>query len=692
MSAIFEQMSSIFGKMDSSIFGKMRETMKDLFSAGEQSNYKLPNIICIGGESSGKSSLLENITKCKLFPRDMKMCTKCPIHLILNGNKQYFSVSIEGIEYKYNDNNEVYEKILSYMKSLPSDKISESEITVTIIDKNLPSIEFYDLPGLRAYPPCEAAKSVAITRKYLNDKNAIIICAVPATDTRLTACQSIALIIELNLQKNSIIALTMCDRVQYDYIQELIIDRILGTSPEVIELKFAGYVGIINRSHKDKISLNDNGIFENSWFQKNVIEYAMDDLVELTDSDIDIIRNHLEIDNLLKYIDEIYSKYIKSDWVPKISAVIENKILNETIKLSELGELYTKEQLETIMNKEGLNWVNFNTICGTDNFNNITYDIAMLDINLNRCNNQSEINKLNTFASKFGNNIDIGDAKIDISDSDYFYNSVDIFNNCDYKVIAHDFHICRSIQDYVGYENRNNIDKNITACALFILAARASIACNIAIIKPYNKNNDKYTLIRSIEPRIRTLLIRTADAVNKSNSTNESNSEIARKIYDDIQQLSIWYANNEAIDVDNWVKSIINCETIGVFTGKVLIKINDDHSKEQIHRYSDLLNSYREQLTLHLAKFKTDKCESLISKIKDAFQLNSVLGLKNSSSDISKRYLMITYGEHIKSFKFEISDDDLVENEETHAIRQSLTNNNDKYSKHLQKIETLMFV
>lgn len=44
---------------------------------------KLPRIVVVGMRNVGKSSLLENITKCSIFPRDSGLCTKMPIRLRL---------------------------------------------------------------------------------------------------------------------------------------------------------------------------------------------------------------------------------------------------------------------------------------------------------------------------------------------------------------------------------------------------------------------------------------------------------------------------------------------------------------------------------------------------------------------------------------------------------------------------------
>ena len=57
-----------------SVFGK---------SSSKTADFKLPEVVVVGSESSGKSSLLENITKCEIFPRDRSQCTRAPIRFKL---------------------------------------------------------------------------------------------------------------------------------------------------------------------------------------------------------------------------------------------------------------------------------------------------------------------------------------------------------------------------------------------------------------------------------------------------------------------------------------------------------------------------------------------------------------------------------------------------------------------------------
>ena len=82
--------TNIFETLIKSNFGKIKQIFSEIFTHEDANQYELPKVIVIGNESTGKSSLLENITKCQLFPRDSKLCTKCPIHVkMTNGTSKY---------------------------------------------------------------------------------------------------------------------------------------------------------------------------------------------------------------------------------------------------------------------------------------------------------------------------------------------------------------------------------------------------------------------------------------------------------------------------------------------------------------------------------------------------------------------------------------------------------------------------
>jgi GTP-binding protein EngB required for normal cell division len=328
-------------KLVKSMYGDLMKVIRNSFSTEEIKNYKLPRIIVVGNESSGKSSLLENITKCQLFPRDSKICTKCPILVKMRpGRKNEYSVSynIDNVKktIKLTNKNKICDEVTKYMNEIKNDTILESEIVIEIIEKKINEFELLDLPGIRAYPQKMAEMTINICKKYLNEKNSIILCVVPATTTRLTSCQSIALINELKLEKNSIIALTMCDRLQPSHIEDLLINRILGRSDELKGLSgFAGCVGIVNRTHEDIVKLSENDTNEKDWFKQNIIA----DMPDSFQKDAHLIKKNITIKNLIEQMDKLYNSFFKNNWQPQMLKSLDSKIANETSELKKLGEL-----------------------------------------------------------------------------------------------------------------------------------------------------------------------------------------------------------------------------------------------------------------------------------------------------------------------------------------------------------------
>ena len=345
---------NIIKRLTDSIFGKIQLIIASIFTAEDISNYVLPKLIIIGNESTGKSSLLENITKCQLFPRDSKLCTKCPIRVKMTKGVAKYSVSY----YENNDDNEdtvlnkkkksflptkvkkmstkdfsekseIYKFVAEYMNNLPQEYISDEELIIEISDENVPTLELYDLPGIRTYPPQMAETSLNVCKKYLVDKNAIVLCVVPATTPRLTSCQSIALITEHGMQKNTILALTMADRLQLDNMEELLINRITKKSDELKGLNFANYIAVVNRPHNDNYNLNEHDKIEEKWFHDNILCHIPpnEEYKELKQK----IEENITVSRIIYELDILYSNFIKTDWKPRIIKAINEKIKELTI-------------------------------------------------------------------------------------------------------------------------------------------------------------------------------------------------------------------------------------------------------------------------------------------------------------------------------------------------------------------------
>ena len=379
---------SIFKRLYNSLYGIFRNTFQEIFNDNEIAEFTLPKVILIGNESHGKSSLLENITKCQIFPRDSKLCTKTPIHVVMNNGTSKFRVEYKNNQTDFTNKYDIYDLVKQYMDELSD--ISEDEIKISITDSNMPNFEFYDLPGLIAYPECMAKKSYTLTRKYIEDKNAIVLCVVSATTPRLTCCQSIALIKELGIQHNTIMALTMVDRLQPETIEDLLINRIINKSDEIKDLDFAGCYGIINRLHISNCTLDENDNIERQWFQENILSDIPESYLQYKDS----IVEHLTLSKLLCAIDKLYNDFIKNDWKPKVLKQINEKIIQYEQEYTDLGDIdvSSTEVIEFIMddfNKlittilDDTSYTNFGSIIVDDlnQFVNDWYDDAPEEYN-----------------------------------------------------------------------------------------------------------------------------------------------------------------------------------------------------------------------------------------------------------------------------------------------------------------------
>lgn len=289
----------------------------------------VPKVIVIGSESSGKSSLLENIVKCQLFPKNTTFCTKIPIHLVMKN-----TTSNAEIKYKlFYDNNEInttkeniYKEIEKIMNTIIDDISDDKIIRIEIVEKNIVDFEFYDLPGIRAYPPDLATKTTNLAKKYLSMEDVIPICVIPATTPRITSYIPMALIKEYKKEKDTFICLTMCDRLQDENIEDLLINRIILKTDEYDSNTFGGICGIINRTHKNNIRLFENDNVEKDWFQSNIYAAMPSDYIHKTQ-----LLENLGINNLINKLSSAYKKYVSEKWLPNIV----KKIINENNNLRE---------------------------------------------------------------------------------------------------------------------------------------------------------------------------------------------------------------------------------------------------------------------------------------------------------------------------------------------------------------------
>ena len=334
-------------------YNKFCNILKNIFTYDEIQDFALPKIIVIGRELSGKSSLLEKITNYKLFPIDKNICTRCPIHVIFKKNiKTSYKIS-----YYYNnfliiktvyDKNKIYDIIFQHMKNL-NNTYSTYEITIEIQEKNVPTLELYDLPGIIDQAVNGNNITIEITKKYISMKNSIILCVEPATTVSLKESPSIKLLQELTFDYKCILVLTMLDKIYDNKLKLLLLDRLKNNSTEFNDIRIHMCYGIINNINQHKLKINNDCfdaikkiIMPHKYIKNYEYEFVKKLLITSHNtSDLYynnfILKTNIGINNVLTSIYINLNKFIYSNLKSKAISKINSNILSNEIKYINLG-------------------------------------------------------------------------------------------------------------------------------------------------------------------------------------------------------------------------------------------------------------------------------------------------------------------------------------------------------------------
>nr|OQO28707.1 Vacuolar protein sorting-associated protein 1 [Rachicladosporium sp. CCFEE 5018] len=284
--------------------------LQDVFTTvGVQNPIDLPQIAVVGSQSSGKSSVLENIVGRDFLPRGTGIVTRRPLILQLinrqgaastptengvNGDTKKIdssdaaSNSDEWGEFlhipgqKFHDFNKIREEIVKETESKTGKNagISPAPINLRIYSPNVLTLTLVDLPGLTKVPVGDQPRDIErqireMVLKQISKPNAIIL-AVTAANTDLANSDGLKLAREVDPEgQRTIGVLTKVDLMD-DGTD--VVDILAG---RIIPLRL-GYVPVVNRGQRDienkkAISYaleNEKNFFENHKAYRNKASYC----------------------------------------------------------------------------------------------------------------------------------------------------------------------------------------------------------------------------------------------------------------------------------------------------------------------------------------------------------------------------------------------------------------------------------
>ncbi|XP_061382952.1 dynamin isoform X1 [Danaus plexippus] len=226
--------------------------LQDAFvQMGVHMSLDLPQIAVVGGQSAGKSSVLENFVGRDFLPRGSGIVTRRPLILqLINSNAEYAEfLHCKGK--KFTDFNEVRGEIEAETDRITGSNkgISPVPINLRVYSPNVLNLTLIDLPGLTKVPigdqPADIEQQIkAMIFQFIRRESCLILAVTPA-NTDLANSDALKLAKEVDPQGLRTIGVI----TKLDLMDE-------GTDArDVLENKLLplrrGYIGVVNRSQKD---------------------------------------------------------------------------------------------------------------------------------------------------------------------------------------------------------------------------------------------------------------------------------------------------------------------------------------------------------------------------------------------------------------------------------------------------------
>ncbi|KAM8803397.1 dynamin-1 isoform 5-T5 [Rhynchonycteris naso] len=226
--------------------------LQDAFSAiGQNADLDLPQIAVVGGQSAGKSSVLENFVGRDFLPRGSGIVTRRPLVLQLVNATTEYAEFLHCKGKKFTDFEEVRLEIEAETDRVTGTNkgISPVPINLRVYSPHVLNLTLVDLPGMTKVPVGDQPPDIEfqirdMLMQFVTKENCLILAVSPA-NSDLANSDALKIAKEVDPQGQRTIGVI----TKLDLMDE-------GTDArDVLENKLLplrrGYIGVVNRSQKD---------------------------------------------------------------------------------------------------------------------------------------------------------------------------------------------------------------------------------------------------------------------------------------------------------------------------------------------------------------------------------------------------------------------------------------------------------
>lgn len=237
------------------IYGKILQKVKRLGGDEERLlRETIPKVVVIGQENSGKSSTLERIVQRRLFPQSVYFCTRIVTKLMLRHSDRENTIALKlvdaataevlaresgddeefgGTQDLGESGKDLREYIRGKMDTLLQEKYPDDhkrrvrddcEFHIEIRSADCVNLDLVDLPGVVTHPADVAEKTEALTRKYIQDDNSLVVYILSAHTDSLRSDNILKMLHEVP-RARSMVVLTKVDNDDPDRLRDRLHQR-----------------------------------------------------------------------------------------------------------------------------------------------------------------------------------------------------------------------------------------------------------------------------------------------------------------------------------------------------------------------------------------------------------------------------------------------------------------------------------
>ena len=593
---------------------------------------KLPQIIVVGDQSTGKSAILTALTGI-VFPINSGMCTKCPIviHCNYHNNKNgFFEKKEDGKLMRINIANKMQEHN-------EFNGIVNEPITIYCYGSEQKDCTIVDLPGMIHDGTDNDSKIRNMLKSYIKNPNSYILACIKSSQDIETAGVFQFINETENARDRTLTIYTKCDVNDGDNIEKL--RNINNENKEKYHMVIALNPEIKNDENAEQNRYDKN--FERKKFE----EYKI------------TMNENIGIQNLKNKLPVIYENIIRLNF-PHLEAAMNSKIREFEKNLEIIGDkpLTSKYIINMIIKKLELNKLHndiFKNYISLDEYNNIFKKIQIEEKKKIENDDDEDGFENSDLEALHIRNIMNEDGKIkNINSKLYDYKNIDI------KDITFNYNENITFQGRESYIEQlqnicNNWNKNIQKMLdeiekKFISNTNIELKC----VDEQLNNNIKRYIIKNIKENFKnckeTIEIQLLNEYS-IDSLNNPHYEVSKsehiKMLEKIKNM-LSNSNDHFRDIVNKCKQYINEYIDGEYKKTSKEKLQDKIKKEVILYFDIKIKDINESLA---SKIKSIKIKTLdFIKI-----MNDVIPLRERTSLINLRR---KYIEEIKKLKDSIAE------------------------------------